>query len=293
MSTTRLGAFAIERVVDVERPYALAREFFPDLTPEMLATCQAELAPGQLTADGRLEMSFHSFVIKTGRHVIVVDTCCGNHKQRPLRPAFHEMDTGYLGALVRAGVKPEEVDYVMCTHLHWDHVGWNTRLVDGQWRPTFPNAKYIMSKTEFDHWDQAYRSGVRDTHAQAFEDSVDPIVRAKQAVLVDNDYELDHGIALESCPGHSVGNCVINISSQGQHGVMTGDVLHHQIQLRYPEMSTIADEDRLLARKNRTALIEKHAGSGHLIFPAHFPSPSVGRIEVNQTGGFRFDTNDC
>ncbi len=293
MSTTRLGAFAIERVVDVERPYALAREFFPDLTPEMLATCQAELAPGQLAADGRLEMSFHSFVIKTGRHVIVVDTCCGNHKQRPLRPAFHGMDTGYLGALVRAGVKPEEVDYVMCTHLHWDHVGWNTRLVDGQWRPTFPNAKYIMSKTEFAHWDQAYRNGVRDTHAQAFEDSVDPIVRAKQAVLVDDDYELDHGIALESCPGHSVGNCVIHISSQGQHGVMTGDVLHHQIQLRYPEMSTIADDDRLLARKNRVALIEKHAGTGHLIFPAHFPNPSVGRIEVNQTGGFRFDTNDC
>jgi glyoxylase-like metal-dependent hydrolase (beta-lactamase superfamily II) len=121
---------------------------------------------------------------------------------------------------------------------------------------------------------------------------VDPIVRAKQAVLVDSDYELEDGIALEACPGHSPGNCVINLASEGQRGVMTGDVLHHQIQLRYPEMSTVADDDRNLARKTRMALIQQHAGTGNLIFPAHFPNPSVGRIEVNQTGGFRFDTHE-
>jgi glyoxylase-like metal-dependent hydrolase (beta-lactamase superfamily II) len=170
-------------------------------------------------------------------------------------------------------------------------VGWNTRLVDGVWKPTFPNAKYLMSKTEFNHADATYRSGKKDTHTQAFEDSIDPILRAKQAVLVADDYEVDKGMWIEACHGHTPGNIVINIESEGQRGVLTGDVIHHQIQLRYPEMSTTADDNQDLARVSRTALIEKHAGSGNLIFPAHFPAPTIGRIEPNAAGGFRYDTD--
>ncbi len=290
MAMTTIGKYVIERVVETERPYAPARDFFPDLSEDMLATCQRDLPAGQLTPDGMLQMSFHAYVIKTGRYVIMVDTCCGNGKERPLRPVFHQFKSDFIPALAAAGVRPEEVDFVMCTHLHWDHVGWNTRLVDGKWKPTFPNAKYIMSKTEFDYWDQVYQSGVKNTHTQAFEDSVDPVVRANQAVLVQDDYELEQGIWVEPCHGHSRGNFVINVASQGERGVLTGDVLHHQIQLRFPALSTVADDDADLARVTRTALINAHAGTGHLVLPAHFPAPSVGRIEAASVGGFRFDT---
>ena len=291
MAVTKVGRYMVERVLEIERPYAPARDFFPNLTQDMLTTCLRELPGGQLTTDGRLQMSFHSFVVKTGRFTILVDTCCGNDKDRPLRPGFHKMNNDFMGALAKAKVKPEEVDYVMCTHLHWDHVGWNTRLVDGVWKPTFPNAKYLMAKTEFDQADAIYRSGKKDTHTQAFEDSIDPIVRAKQAVLVADDYEVDKGMWIEPCHGHTPGNIVINIESEGQRGVLTGDVIHHQIQLRYPDMSTSADADQNLARISRTALVEKHAGSGNLIFPGHFPAPTIGRIEPNASGGFRYDTD--
>lgn len=291
MAVTKVGRYMVERVLETERPYAPARDFFPDLTQDMLTTCLRELPGGQLTTEGRLQMSFHSFVVKTGRFTILVDSCCGNDKERPLRPGFHKMNNDFMGALAQAKVKPEEVDYVMCTHLHWDHVGWNTRLVDGVWKPTFPNAKYLMSKTEFNHADATYRSGKKDTHTQAFEDSIDPILRAKQAVLIADDYEVDKGMWIEACHGHTPGNIVINIESEGQRGVLTGDVIHHQIQLRYPEMSTTADDNQDLARVSRTALIEKHAGSGDLIFPAHFPAPTIGRIEPNAAGGFRYDTD--
>lgn len=288
MQATKIGQYLIERVIESERPYAPAMEFFPALTAEMLGICKREFDSGQITQDGRLEMSFTAFVIKTGRHNIMVDTCCGEDKERPLRPAFHRMKTNFIPALAQARLKPEDIDFVMCTHLHWDHVGWNTRLVNGVWTPTFPNAKYIMSKKEFDHWDHIYRSGEKNTHTQAFEDSVDPIVRANQAVLVKDDFELEQGISIEPCPGHTPGNFVINVRSQNQTGVLTGDVMHHQIQLRYPEMSTVADDDQNLSRISRVALIEKHADTGNLIFPAHFSSPTVGTIQTNPTGGFRF-----
>ncbi|NJO24196.1 MAG: MBL fold metallo-hydrolase [Sphingomonadales bacterium] len=185
----------------------------------------------------------------------------------------------FLEKLAAAGVRAEQVDYVMCTHLHWDHVGWNTRLIDGRWVPTFPNAKYVMARGEYEHWDGVYSRGEASVHRTAFEDSVLPIRRAEQAVLVEDDFELEKGIWLEPCRGHSPGNVVINLESKGMRAAVTGDVLHHQIQLVFPEMSTMADADKNLARKTRTALIEKHAGTGHLIMPGHFPTPTVGRIE--------------
>ena len=178
MSTVRIGDYLIDKVVEFERPFAHAQEFFPDLTDEMLAVCQRELPQGQLTPDGLLNMSYHAFLVRTGRHTILVDTCCGNGKDRAARPAFHQLNTRFLCVLEEAGVTPEQVDFVMCTHLHWDHVGWNTRLVDGRWVPTFPNAKYIVSRTEYEFWDDAYHSGNPSIHCKSFEDSVLPVKRA-------------------------------------------------------------------------------------------------------------------
>ena len=287
MSKTVIGKYAIEKIVELERPFAHAREFFPDLTEEMLAICRRELPAGQLTAEDFVNMSYHAFILRTGRHTILLDTCCGNHKNRASRPAFSQLDTPFLATLKVAGVTPEQVDFVMCTHLHWDHVGWNTRLVDGRWVPTFPNAKYVISRTEYEYWDAAYRRGDKSVHCTSFEDSVLPVRQAEQVVVVEDDHEFEDGIVLEPCIGHSPGHVVINIASGGQRGVVTGDVIHHQIQLRFPAMSTAADTDRNLARRTRTALMEKHAGTGTLLLPAHFRTPTIGTIEP-AAEGFRF-----
>ena len=287
MSKVTIGKYAIEKVVELEKAFAHAQTFFPDLTDDMLATCRRELPPGQLTPEDFIDLSYHAFILRTGRHTILVDTCCGNHKNRAARPGFDQLDTRFICVLEEAGVTPEQVDYVMCTHLHWDHVGWNTKLLNGQWVPTFPNAKYIVARTEYEFWDNAYRNGVNSVHVTSFEDSVLPIKRAEQIIIVEDDHEFEDGIVLEPCIGHSPGHVVINIASGGQRGVITGDVIHHQIQLRYPSMSTSADTDRDLARQTRTALIEKHAGTGTILIPAHFRTPTIGTIEP-AAEGFRF-----
>ena len=149
-------------------------------------------------------------MVRTGRHTVLIDACIGNDKERPTRPQFHRMRSGFIGDLARIGVKPEEIDYVMCTHLHWDHVGWNTRLQDGKWVPTFPNAKYVMAKREYDHWQDFHASGADSAHVLAFEDSILPVVKTGQALLVGDDYALDDGLWFESYPGHTPGNVVIH-----------------------------------------------------------------------------------
>lgn len=279
MAGLRIGDYRVDCVVDIERPFLEAQKFFPDLTDEMLAQCRAELPSGQITADGRLQMSFQSFVVKTRHHTILIDTCCGNNKDRPGRPEFDHLKTDYMATLARVGVKPEQVDFVMCTHLHWDHVGWNTTLTNGRWVPTFPNARYIIARKEFEHWDRCFQQGQKGIHLSSFEDSVLPVIRAERAVLVDSDYELDRGIWLEPCPGHSPGHVLINLASQGQQGIVCGDVIHHRLQLSFPDLSSVADADQALARQSRRALIERLADSPTLLLPAHFPSPAIGRVK--------------
>jgi glyoxylase-like metal-dependent hydrolase (beta-lactamase superfamily II) len=288
MGTFALGDITIGRVAEIELPAFPALEFLPAATPAMLEEARRAM-PARFSADNKLIMSFHSFVLRTGRHTIVVDTCCG--KSRPGREQFDTGRKDWLAGLNALGVKPEEVTHVMCTHLHWDHVGWNTRRVDGQWAPTFTNAKYIMAKREYDHWDAVYaKEGTKggNIHAMAFEDSVLPIMRAERAVLVKDDFELDRGISFEPCAGHSPGHVVLNLESNGKHGVVIGDVVHHPMQLMFPELSTRADFDMNASRVTRRALIEKHAGTGNLVMPHHFAAPSCGTFE-RAGAGFRFE----
>jgi glyoxylase-like metal-dependent hydrolase (beta-lactamase superfamily II) len=175
----------------------------------------------------------------------------------------------------------------MCTHLHWDHVGWNTRLENGRWVPTFPNARYVMARREFTHWEGVHQRGEDTPHRTAFEDSVLPVVRTGQSVLVDDDYALEDGLWFESAPGHTPGNVVIHARSGEETGVFMGDVIHHPLQLLKPEWSTLACTDRELSRKTRTRLIEEHAERGTRLLPAHFPSPTVGRI-VRQGSAYSY-----
>jgi glyoxylase-like metal-dependent hydrolase (beta-lactamase superfamily II) len=288
MQPLTIGAYTVGRVAELEFPAFSALEFFPAATPAMIEEASRQL-PGRISADGKLVMSFHSFVLETGRHTIVIDTCCS--KSRPGREQFDRGKADFLAGLAGVGVKPEAVTHVMCTHLHWDHVGWNTRLVDGRWVPTFPNARYVMAKREYDYWDAAYakqKDKSDNIHVLAFEDSVLPIMRAEKAILVEDDFELDTGISLEPCHGHTPGHVVVNVASNGRKGVFIGDAIHHPMQLLFPDVSTRADLDMNASRVTRRALIEKHAGAGSLVLPHHFATPASGRIE-RAGEAFRFD----
>jgi glyoxylase-like metal-dependent hydrolase (beta-lactamase superfamily II) len=279
MQATRIGDFEVRRVVEFEGPFITPEDFFPDFDPEVLRENPDLTGPRLIDAEsGRLVFSFHSFVVRTGHHTILIDSCLGNDKERPARPQFHRLRTSYLADLAAAGVRPEEVDYVMCTHLHWDHVGWNTRLVDGSWVPTFPKARYIMARREFEHWQGVQQRGEDTPHRIAFEDSVLPVVRSGQSLLVGDDFAMEDGLWFESAPGHTPGNIIIHARSRDDHAVFMGDVVHHQLQLAKPEWSTRACSDMELSRRTRTRLIEEHAGQGTLLLPAHFPAPTAGRI---------------
>jgi glyoxylase-like metal-dependent hydrolase (beta-lactamase superfamily II) len=225
--------------------------------------------------------------VKTGRHTILIDSCLGNDKERPTRPQFHRLRTPFLADLAGAGVSAADVDYVMCTHLHWDHVGWNTRLDNGRWVPTFPNARYIMARREFEHWQGVQQRGEDSPHRLAFEDSVLPVVRTGQSVLVDDDYALEDGLWFESAPGHTPGNVVIHARSREDRGVFLGDVFHHQLQLAKPEWSTLACSDREVSRATRMRLVEEYAERGTRLLPAHFPAPTVGRV-VRRGSAYRY-----
>lgn len=288
MTATRIGDFEVHRISEFEGPFITPEVFFPDYDPAVLKANPDMQGPRLIDpASGKLIFSFHSFVVKTGRHNILIDACIGNHKERPTRPQFHRMQSPFLADLAAVGLAPGNIDYVMCTHLHWDHVGWNTQLANGEWTPTFPNARYIMARREFEHWRGMHAKGEESPHARAFDDSVLPVVASGQSVLVNDDYAFEDGLWFETAPGHTPGNVVIHARSSGDHAVFLGDVIHHQFQLMQPEWSTLACSDPAMSKATRMRLIEEYAEAGTRLLPGHFPAPTAGRI-VRGAGGFRY-----
>ncbi|MGH6776694.1 MAG: MBL fold metallo-hydrolase [Bradyrhizobium sp.] len=285
-----VGDLAIHRIIEQETSFLPALDMLPQLTPEILGENRAWMRKIKALDDSDvLILCFQSYLVRTPHHTILVDTCIGNHKPRPNRPNWHQKtDDTYLRALAAAGMSVGDIDFVMCTHLHPDHVGWNTRLDNGRWVPTFPNARYIMARREFDHWQGVQQRGEDTPHRLAFEDSVLPVVRTGQSQLVEDDFALEDGLWLEAAPGHTPGNVVIHARSGDDRAVFMGDVLHHQLQLAKPEWSTAACTDRELSRKTRMRLIEEHAERGTRLLPAHFPAPTVGRI-VRHGSAYRYE----
>src|ERR1700730_14453820 len=203
MTTARIGAATITRIEETYGLFFEARSFFADWRDEVAAEHMAWMVPDHFDpASGFLKLSIHSWLVEVGGRQILIDTCVGNHKSRKARPFWDQLDTPYLARLAAAGVKPEEIDMVMCTHLHVDHVGWNTRLDSGRWVPTFPNARYLFAKREWEHW-----SAERDPDtARIMADSVKPVLDAGLADLVAMDHRISSEIWLEPTPGHTSGN---------------------------------------------------------------------------------------
>ena len=206
----------------------------------MLEENRSWLAPSALDADGNLVLCFQSYIVKTPRHTILVDSCIGNDKERTARPLWHQKkDDALMRGLAAAGLTVNDIDFVMCTHLHVDHVGWNTKLENGRWVPTFPKARYLFSKTELDYW----LAENDKTALPPIVDSVIPIVEAKRCDLVTSDHALDDTVCLLPTPGHTIDHYAVALGRGGKDAVITGDLIHTPLQARYTELSMRVDYD--------------------------------------------------
>lgn len=285
----KLGDLEIRRAIESEVPIFDALTFFPDATMEVIEANRDWLMPRYIDPHSiEVILCIQSYIIKTSHHTILVDTCVGNHKPRPARPTWDMQDGPYLAELAAAGVQPQEVDFVLCTHLHVDHVGWNTKLLDGRWVPTFPNAKYIFSRNEFELWQGRYDNGVAVPVPLVYEDSVLPIVEAGQAVIVEDDHQIDDGMWIEPAPGHTPGHVMLNLKSGDETALMSGDVIHHPLQLVRPEWSSRACEDAAMSAVSRTAMLERIADTNTILCPAHFGSPCMGHVISKPGDGYRY-----
>jgi glyoxylase-like metal-dependent hydrolase (beta-lactamase superfamily II) len=271
----------ITRVVELVMPFAV--DFFAEATPKDIAADVAEdswLVPNFVDAAGQYLMSVQTFLIEAEGHRIIVDTCIGNSKERPLIPEFHHQDQPFLEDLVAAGFAADTIDTVVCTHLHVDHVGWNTHLVDGQWIPTFPNARYLFSAADIDYWAQSYDP----LHAPAYADSVRPVIEAGLVESVAEDTALTRDVHLRRTAGHTPGHMSVWI---GDRCVIIGDVMHHPIQCRHPEWTARGDTDPDSARATRRELLETSARTQALVLGTHFTGTGAGHI-VAADSGYRF-----
>ena len=282
------GPFAVQRIVELEGPFLAADTLFPDATPEAIAASRAGQNPRLFDqARNLLIMSFHSIVVRTPTHTVLVDTCVGNDKPRPRNEHWHQRRGSYLEDLAAAGVRPEDVDIVMCTHLHADHVGWNTRLSNGRWVPTFPNARYLFGREEVAHWqDVLERTPADEVNHGSWADSVKPVLDAGQALLVGPDDEVAEGISLLAAPGHTPGNIIVRLEEQSQRAYLTGDVIHHPLQIEFPEWSSCFCWDPELSAATRSQTLARVADEEAWLLPAHFPTPTATKISRG-AGGFR------
>jgi glyoxylase-like metal-dependent hydrolase (beta-lactamase superfamily II) len=274
-----LGDVSVTRIIEAEDPLLSPYEIFPDCTREHIAENASWLIPKWYDPVSELlAISIQSFVVRTDGMTILIDTCTGEGKNRA-RPRFHQRTWPWLERLTAAGVKPESVDIVMCTHLHVDHVGWNTRLENGKWVPTFPNARYLIARKEWEYWQHESRSEGLTRTGNYIADSVMPVFAAGQADLIGHDYRIANTIWLESTLGHTPGHFAVHIGGGGKELILSGDMMHHALQLRYPHWSTRFCADPNQARETRAAFLAKYAGTGMMVVPSHFPTPSGITIE--------------
>ena len=275
-----IGAASVTRVVEIEGS-SPGTFFFKGMTPERLLQ-HAWLKPHFLSDEGRVLASIHCFVIESAGRVIVVDTCVGNDKPREVKN-WNMRQGRFLADLAEAGFPRERVDTVLCTHLHVDHVGWNTMLQDGKWVPTFPNARYLLGRKEWEHWSGEPEGPDREVR----NDSVRPILEAGLADLVEMDHRVTPEVFLEPTPGHTPGHVSVRIVSGETEAVITGDLMHHPVQCAEPDVASNFDTDADAARRTRRAFLARNADRPVLVLGTHFATPTGGRV-VRDGTAFRF-----
>lgn len=282
-----IGDAKITRIEEFYGETYPLKDIFPACTEEQLAEHKHWLAPRHYdAASGRIKLSVHSWLLQVGGKKILIDCCCGNNKAKPGRPFWHMLNVPWLERLAAAGARPDEIDMVMCTHLHHDHVGWNTINRDGKWVPTFPNARYVFSKQDVDYFsklDADPKEGPAELGT--FRECVVPILEYGKADLIDcGPHRLNDFIEVDGAPGHAPGHVVFKLESKGQRGIFIGDVLHHLLQVHYPDWNFPKNSDAAQARVSRRKVLDYCVSSGALVLPGHVGLPFAGRIEATANG---------
>jgi len=280
MQSWRVGEVKITKIVEMEVAGG-SRFILPDATKEACLPI-SWLKPHFMTDEGRLIMSIHALVIETPARRIVVDTCIGNDKEREI-PGWNQLQGPFLQDMAAAGYPVDSIDTVLCTHMHIDHVGWNTMLVDGRWVPTFTNARYLIADSEFSYW----QANEDDAGQRAvFADSVQPVFDAGLVDLIDVEHRLCDEVSLLPTHGHTPGHVSVLIASQGETALITGDFVHHPCQMARNDWCSSADYDRDAAMATRTRVFERFAGTPTLIIGTHFAGATAGHV-VRDGDAFR------
>jgi len=285
MLSWTVGEVTITRIHEADMP-APVQMMFPDATPEALAQIDW-VAPHFVNDKGWILMSVHALIVETPSLKVVVDTCVGNEKQGRSLPFWNNLQTRFLEDFRAAGYAPEDIDLVLCTHLHADHVGWNTHLKDGVWTATFPNARYLIERREFDFWKA---DGAPETAAM-MADSLQPIFDAGLVELIDasRSYRVSDEITLVPTPGHTPGHVSVAITSGGETALITGDFMHHPCQIARPDWNARSDSDPATGEATRREALAAAASDGRLLIGTHFPAPTAGRIRP-EGEAWRFET---
>lgn len=272
-----VGNAKITRIEEMLDTSFKASHFFPDWHRDHIAPHLDWLAPRYYRPEtDALVLSMHSWIVDTGRHLVLIDACIGNDKDRLPRAHWHQMNTPYLERMRAAGIEPEQIDFVMCTHMHADHIGWNTRLQNGRWVPTFPNARYVFSKTEYEHWTaNEFPNPLMRT---AFNDSVLPVIESGRAQIIEEGEDIDPALKIRNAPGHTPGNVCIHLESSGSRAVFAGDVIHHPMQVWHPDWRTVACMDPETSVRSRRQMLEHCVEHNALLLPAHFAAPHGGHV---------------
>ena len=282
MPTWRIGDVSITKVVELEAAGGL-RFVLPDATREAVAGMRW-MQPHFMNETGTIVASVHALVIETPSRRIVVDTCLGNDKHTPV-PLWNDRHGPFLDDLTAAGFPPESIDTVLCTHLHIDHVGWNTKLVNGAWVPTFEHARYLMVEPEFRYWRDQREDAA---HATSFAESVKPVFDAGLVDLVSGDFKVCDEVRFEPTVGHTPAHASIRIRSKGEDALITGDFLHHPCQLARPDWVAVVDYDKAQSTRTRHEVFSALAGTPTLMIGTHFAGPTAGHV-VRDGEGYRLD----
>jgi glyoxylase-like metal-dependent hydrolase (beta-lactamase superfamily II) len=253
-------------------------DLIPDATPEALSAHQHWLRPAFLTESGKFTLSIHGLVVESQGRRILVDTCVG---ERAI-PGYEQLGgpSAFLRDLEASGFPRESIDTVLCTHLHFDHIGWNTMQVDGKWVPTFPRARYLFARTEWEHWSRASDK----SYAFTLDESVRPVLEAGLAELVEAPHRLTDEVWLDPTPGHTPGHVAVRIASRGAQALITGDLTHHPVQWAEPDWGMGADTDSKQAARTRRRLLDEHGDAGTLVIGTHYAPPCAGELRSVGSG---------
>ncbi len=289
MGRVRFGDAGVARVVELQ--FDLATRFFPRTPPSEWRDNADLLVPDFFDPEAdQWHIAVQSWVIEVDGLTVIVDTGVGNDRRRPHMPPLDHLNTGFLAALQSAGIDRHAVDLVVNTHIHSDHVGWNTMRENDIWVPTFPNARYLVPAADYRYFapdGPAARQESRTDEEAAqqrgnqlvFADSVLPIDDAGQLVQWSDDHQISRSLRLRPAPGHTPGSSVLWLDA-GEPAAFVGDLTHSPLQLRRPGDACAFDVDAAAAAVTRRRIFTEAVQAKAAVIPAHYPGRGGATIRA-------------